>query len=860
MANKTVSNLNELTTVSNSDVLLVETATETFKVTKGNLLKEVNQQLNAKSDADHTHDEYVTETELNSKGLATETFVTNRIADVESRIGDLSQANTNNKSNLVEIINELLGRINGSVPPAANIPVESVDLNHKKLRITEGESAKLIAAITPENATNTNLIWSSSDDSKLSVDNGTITALLKGEVVVTVRTEDGNKEASCQVIVDELVTSGVDIRYLNLEREETQLTMPNELLMNGEIDVVHPSALYFEHGWNGYKYWMAINPYPKTQSSYENPCMIVSNDGSNWTVKGDVPIYGVMEGAVHNSDCHIFMDGNTMVYLNRGATNGSCMIEYFTSTDGENWSERTKIIDEAVGHNYLSPSVCKYNNEWYMFVYDSKTDVTADERKMITVLKSDGAINGNWSVVNTINVTNVDTIWHLEVKYIDGDFIALIMTGSATGGNLSLSKFKTPMDSEISDFIKNPIITATGSSDEAVLYKSTIIKKTRKLYEVFVNSKSKGTLDAFCHWSLNKSTLTTVEPSTEIGVEFDSGVTEIDANQITSVNNVFRFKELPSFNYKLEFTISDATNSAIHLKSQDTAQYCQVVFFSQTSALEYWKSGKKIKSVPLLCNVTNDTKFTFITKDGISSLYIDDRLMAVVNENELASNYDIHVRKIGYDTKYSGMPNAITVSYRHEDLASIDLATKELEDYVNGYSLNPQGYLAYDNFERANGALGNSVCGKAWTTDGTPFSISNNMAKGNMGCVSCLNIASDDYSMIADLYPGNYHRIYIKYVDSNNNVFLSFNANDGFSVVKTVDGATIKSYYWLHCHFNERNIVKVNKSGIVYDIYLNNQHIYEFNLEEFSDNNVIGIGARLANTSFNSIIVKKLTN
>ena len=84
MANKTVSNLNELTTVSNSDVLLVETATETLKVTKGNLLKEVNEQLNAKSNASHTHDEYVTENELNAKGLATETFVTNKIAEVST--------------------------------------------------------------------------------------------------------------------------------------------------------------------------------------------------------------------------------------------------------------------------------------------------------------------------------------------------------------------------------------------------------------------------------------------------------------------------------------------------------------------------------------------------------------------------------------------------------------------------------------------------------------------------------------------------------------------------------------------------------------------------------------------------------
>lgn len=83
MANKTVSNLKEVTTVSNSDVLLVETSTETLKVTKGNLLKEVNEELNAKSDANHTHDEYVTESELNSKGLATEMFVTNKIAEAQ---------------------------------------------------------------------------------------------------------------------------------------------------------------------------------------------------------------------------------------------------------------------------------------------------------------------------------------------------------------------------------------------------------------------------------------------------------------------------------------------------------------------------------------------------------------------------------------------------------------------------------------------------------------------------------------------------------------------------------------------------------------------------------------------------------
>ena len=83
MTNKTISDLRELSTVSDNNVLVVETNAETFKVTKENLLKEVNEELNTKSNMNHTHDEYVTESELNAKGLATETFVESEISKIE---------------------------------------------------------------------------------------------------------------------------------------------------------------------------------------------------------------------------------------------------------------------------------------------------------------------------------------------------------------------------------------------------------------------------------------------------------------------------------------------------------------------------------------------------------------------------------------------------------------------------------------------------------------------------------------------------------------------------------------------------------------------------------------------------------
>lgn len=80
MSNVNISNLAEKTTVSDSDVLLVEDANSTNKVSKANLLKEVNAKIPTKvsqltNDSGYLKSvpsEYITETELNDKGYLTE--------------------------------------------------------------------------------------------------------------------------------------------------------------------------------------------------------------------------------------------------------------------------------------------------------------------------------------------------------------------------------------------------------------------------------------------------------------------------------------------------------------------------------------------------------------------------------------------------------------------------------------------------------------------------------------------------------------------------------------------------------------------------------------------------------------------
>ena len=105
------------------------------------------------------------------------------------------------------------------------IPVTGVSLNLTELEITEGDKTVLAATVSPEDATNRNVKWSSSDETVATVSNGEITALKSGAVKITVITEDGGKTAECAVTVKEKVypveSVSLDKESLSMEPGET---------------------------------------------------------------------------------------------------------------------------------------------------------------------------------------------------------------------------------------------------------------------------------------------------------------------------------------------------------------------------------------------------------------------------------------------------------------------------------------------------------------------------------------------------------------------------------------------------------------------------------------------------------------
>jgi uncharacterized protein YjdB len=89
---------------------------------------------------------------------------------------------------------------------SAKVAVTGISLSPSSLTLNVGSSSTITATVSPLNATNTNVTWSSSDATVATVANGKITAVKAGTTTITAKTEDGNFTATCAVTVTVPVT------------------------------------------------------------------------------------------------------------------------------------------------------------------------------------------------------------------------------------------------------------------------------------------------------------------------------------------------------------------------------------------------------------------------------------------------------------------------------------------------------------------------------------------------------------------------------------------------------------------------------------------------------------------------------
>lgn len=200
------------------------------------------------------------------------------------------------------------------------------------------------------------------------------TVLTTGQITSATTTIATTTSATTTVPTTEATTTTIDLYEMVIDPPtDTNAAEPLEIkTYDGYNQPCHPKVLYFEDGWNGYRYWMAYTPYPYCEDSLENPCLAVSDDGYTWFAPEGIknPVTGyppTFENSAHYSDPHLLMNGETMELWFRynpsyddgvNADSNEGIILRICSTDGIHWSEAEQLYQSRADRDpVLSPIV-----------------------------------------------------------------------------------------------------------------------------------------------------------------------------------------------------------------------------------------------------------------------------------------------------------------------------------------------------------------------------------------------------------------------------------------------------------------------------------------------------------------------
>ena len=115
------------------------------------------------------------------------------------------------------------------------VEVTGIKLNQTNLTMEKGKVTKLIATISPTNANNKVVTWSSSNTKVAIVDGiGNVEAKSEGITIITAKTTNG-KTATCKITVKLPVTKPVAVSSITLKQKDCTIAVNTSLQLNATV-------------------------------------------------------------------------------------------------------------------------------------------------------------------------------------------------------------------------------------------------------------------------------------------------------------------------------------------------------------------------------------------------------------------------------------------------------------------------------------------------------------------------------------------------------------------------------------------------------------------------------------------------
>ncbi len=125
-------------------------------------------------------------------------------------------------------------------------PVQSVTAATSRISLKVGEQMKVQTTVAPKKASNKKLIWTSSDDKVVKVNNGTITAIQAGTATVTAKAVDGSgKKAVIRVEVTANTSADSGTKTENKSDNKTETKPENPVISVQNVELSQTTATLF---------------------------------------------------------------------------------------------------------------------------------------------------------------------------------------------------------------------------------------------------------------------------------------------------------------------------------------------------------------------------------------------------------------------------------------------------------------------------------------------------------------------------------------------------------------------------------------------------------------------------------------
>ena len=236
---------------------------------------------------------------------------------------------------------------------------------------------------------------------------------------------------------------------------------------DGQNESVHPSLVHFPDGWYGWDYWMIMTPFPTGDDDYENPSIIVSNDGYNWSVPYGLtnPISFIPTPPDWNKDPELIYVAETdELWAWWGYYNGSEHTYLSKSSNGITWSTPTLTTGSTLG-------MAKLKMEDTYLSWTIAEDKTVYRYSSTNGLAWEAA--GTGAIIGTIPEGKVP--WHYDVLWneVTSQYWMMLHVRTSGGGFENLT-FAYSTDG-LSWYLQDGYVMFTPSSswDDGGIYMST---------------------------------------------------------------------------------------------------------------------------------------------------------------------------------------------------------------------------------------------------------------------------------------------------------------------------------------------------------------------------------------------------